>query len=280
MDEQKRIESLLLDDSDSSRSVEHIAEQEVRAVSSGKNRLGSLLVLALLCALLLGAGYYYLANMTAPQPPVTPLSLYVSPKLPVPARPIIDLSATVAAVAEETSSPDLNTASAKKIELEKKTSVVTPRVASAVPLFTVTVGPFINDVELQQAISWLQELGFQPQKKPGRGQVTMVRLLEGIYPEEEARMHLATLKKVTKSAFILPDGGNLAVYAGSFHQENRARQLQDELADEMVNVALVGSTITMNGTMLTALQADRQTAREVAAHISSLGLQAQVLEKK
>lgn len=48
----------------------------------------------------------------------------------------------------------------------------------------------------------------------------------------------------------------------------------------MINVALVDSKITMNGTMLTALQADQQTAREVAAHISSLGLQTQVIEKK
>ncbi|MDA3903292.1 MAG: hypothetical protein PF441_07595 [Desulfuromusa sp.] len=279
-DEQKRIESLLIDDSDSLRSFAYIAEQEVRVVNSGKNRFGSLLALSLLCALLFGVGYYYLTHMSAQQPPVTKLSLYVSPKLPVPARPIIDIPATVAAVAEETSSPDLNTAVAEKKELETKKSVVTPRVDIAVPLFTVTVGPFINDDELQQAMSRLQEFGFQPQKKPGRGQVTMIRLLEGIYPEKEARMHLVTLKEVTKTAFLLPDGKKLAVYAGSFHQEIGARQLQAELAHEMINVALVDSKITMNGTMLTALQADQQTAREVAAHISSLGLQTQVIEKK
>jgi len=281
VNDQKRIESLLLDDADSMRAVEPIADQEVKVVGAGKfGRFGLWIALALLCVLLFGAGYYYLGNMPSPQPPVNQLSHYVSPKLPMPARPEIVLATAVATVAKKVSVTDLNTVSVKKTDQEKKDPVAPPSVTTEVPLFTVSVGPFVNDDELQQAINQLQELGFQSQKKPGRGQVTMIRLLEGIYPAEEGKIRLAALKKVVKSAFLLPDGDKLALYAGSFHQESRARQMQDDLAHEMINVSLIDSEVTMNGTTLTTLQADQQTAREVAAHISSLGLYTQMVEIK
>ena len=45
----------------------------------------------------------------------------------------------------------------------------------------------------------MKVLGLPPQKIPGRGQVTMIRLLEGIYPEAEARNRLKELKKTVKS---------------------------------------------------------------------------------
>ncbi|MCD6582984.1 MAG: hypothetical protein J7K90_14410 [Desulfuromusa sp.] len=279
----KRLESLLLDDSDSMQAVEHIADQEVKVVGGGNSgRFGLLTVLLLFCIFLFGAGYYYLSNMPSPQPPVNQMSHYVSPQYPIPDRPKIVLTTVVDVVAadEKVSVPDSNAIAVEKGDMEKKTPVLAPSVAAEVPLFTVSVGPFVNDDELQRAVTRLQELGFQSQKKPGRGQVTMIRLLEGIYPAEEAKIRLATLKKVAKSVFLLPDGDKLALYAGSFHQESRARQMQDDLAHEMIKVSLIDSEVTMNGTMLVALQADQQTAREVAAHISSLGLNTQMIEIK
>ncbi len=108
----------------------------------------------------------------------------------------------------------------------------------------------------------------------------MIRLLEGVYPAAEARVRLVQLKKIDKSTFLIPLGDKLAVYAGSFRQESRARELQKNLADQMVNVSLVENDVTMKGTLLVALQADQQTANEVAAHISSLGLHTQLLKKK
>jgi len=270
-DQKKRLESLLLDDSDSAESVDHLVDREVKVVGGGTNNLfGSLFILVLLCALLLGAGYYFLGRLPPPQPADNPQSYYVSPKLPIPARPKIDIPAAVAVITEEVSSP----------EPVEKAAVVVPVVLPETPLFTVTVGPFINDIDVQQAASRLRELGFQAQKKPGRGQVTMIRLLEGRYPAAEARQHLENLKKVVESAFLLPEGDTLAVYAGSFHQENRAQQMQADLVEEMIIVSLVDSEVTMNGTMLVVLQADQQTAREVAAHIASLGLHTQLLKKE
>lgn len=268
--QQKSLESLLLDDSGGTRSVERIAEQEVRVVSKRTtSRSGSLLVLVLLGVLLFGTGYYYLENMPGQNPPAGKQKHYVSPKLPVPARPKIDI-------------PVVDVIVEKDFSLESNNEVPTavPLVDIEAPLFTVTVGPFIHSDELQQAISSLQELGLKPQKSIGHGQVSMIRLLEGVYPVAEARVHLARLKQVVNSAFILPSGDQLAVYSGSFHQRVRAQQMRDDLANKRIDVTLVDSEITMKGTMLAALQADQQTAREVAAHISSLGLPTQVSEKK
>lgn len=269
---QERLESLLLDDLDKTRSIDHIVEQEVKVVKNGKvGRSGSLLVLLLLlCTLLLGMGYYYyLCNASVKQSSATQLALYVSPRLPIPQRPKLDLSTAVTAAKK-------NPASKSEII----TSTVSPVIENEVPLYIVTVGPFVNAVELERAVSQLQELGLHPQKRTGRGQVSMIRLLEGIYPEEEARQRLERLKKVSKSAFLLPDNNNLAVYAGSFHEESRARQMQDDLVKKRVNVTLVDSITVMKGTMLMALHADQQTAREVAAHISRFGLQTQVIKKR
>ncbi len=267
-DKKKRLELLLINDSDSVASGKHIIGRKARVFGEGtKTLFGILFVTALFCTLILGIGYYFKNRLPLPQPPENQQNYYVSPKLPIPDRPKIDNSAIVAA-AESTPTA------------VKKASVMTSTVNLETSLFTVTVGPFINDVDLQQATSLLQELGLQPQKIPGHGQVTMIRLLEGVYPEAEARTHLEELKKKVKSAFLLPTGDNLAVYAGSFRQENRAREMQKSLAYEMVKVSLVDIEVDMNGTLLAALQADQQTASEVAAHISSLGLSTQILEQK
>ncbi|MCF6266801.1 MAG: SPOR domain-containing protein [Desulfuromusa sp.] len=267
----KRLELLLLDNSDDRDSVEHLVDREVAVVGEGKKNLfSSLFLLVLFCTLLLGLGYYFFSSpLLLQSPPEKQENYYISPRLPVPSRPEIVVPDDVDAIVEDVSF------------LKPVTSVAaSPVVKSKNPLFTVTVGPFISRADLQQAISQLQELGFQPQKKTGRGQVAMIRLLEGEYPETEARLHLEKLKKVVKSAFLLPEGDNLAVYAGSFHQEDRARQMQADLAQKMINVSLVDSIVTMKGTMLAAIQADQQTAREVAAHISSLGLHTRLIKEK
>jgi len=273
IDKNKRLESLLLDNSDRNESVDRLVDREVTAVGMGsKNIFAPLFVLVLFCLLLLGIAYFFFGRLPPLQRPEGQQNTYVSPKLPVPKRPGKVLPAAVDVVVEAVSS-------AEPIAV-KIAPAVTPVVKNKSPLFTVIVGPFINGEDLQQAISQLQELGFQPQKKPGSGQVAMIRLLEGVYPRAEARRHLAGLKKVVKSAFLLPEGDYLAVYLGSFHQEDRARQMQSDLAQKMIKVSLVDSDVTMNGTVLAALQADQQTAREVAAHISSLGLHTQLIKEK
>ncbi len=271
------IESLLLD-TDDRLAVSHLAEQEVRVVGVGKSKnYGTLIGIFLFCIVVAGAGFYYLPQLlTLAVPPDQP-SLFSSPKVPVPVRSITSV----------VDMPDVDNQISETDMVLKDEKIVAPTpslpktpVVTEPLLFTVVVGPFINSDNLNLAISSLRELGFQSQKVSGRGQVTMVRLLEGIYSRAEALIHLTALKKVANSAFILPDGDKLAVYAGSFRQEKRARSLQVSLAQEKIDVALITSEVVMAGTMLQVLQADQQTAQEIVEHISKLGLSVQMKKNK
>ena len=269
--EQKRLETLLFENSSTPGKVEHTAHQKVERVNDGEmKRRGFLIVLLVFCILLLGVGYYYLSHVIIPQSPQPQLSRYVSPMISIPVRPVVNVSAADMSPPQEI----------PLIKSQQKSALVTPFVDDTIPLFTVTVGPFINTTELHRAIGLLQELGMLPQEKAGRGLVTMIRLLEGVYPAAAARIRLAELKKIVNSAFLLPVGDQLGVYVGSFHQEDRAQKVRDELAGEMIDVLLVDSEVMMSGTLLIALQADQQTANEVVTHISSFGLHTQVREKK
>ena len=271
VDVQKRLEALLFDNSSAPEKVEHAVQQRVGVVSDGRiNRIGLLIILLTFCLLLLGMGYYSLSCVIVPQSPQTQLSQYNSPMIPIPVRPEENVSAP-----EVSSTKDI-----PPIKTEQESALEPPFVADEIPLFTITVGPFINTTELHRAIGLLQELGIQPQEKAGRGPVAMVRLLEGVYPAATARIRLAELKKIVNSAFLLPVGDQLGVYVGSFHQESQARKMRDDLAEQMIDVSLVDNEVMMSGTLLIALQADQQTANEVVTHISSLGLHTQVREKK
>lgn len=268
---QKRLETLLFDDSSAPQMVEHAVPKRVESVSDGRmKRLGLLLILLLFCLLFLGVGYYYLSHAIVPQSPQPQLSRYVSPMIPIPVRSEKVISAVDVSPSQEV----------PLVKTEHQPEQVTPFVDDVTPLFTVIVGPFINADELHRAIGLLQELGMQPQEKAGRGPVAMIRLLEGVYPATAARIRLAELKEIVNSAFLLPVGDQLGVYMGSFHQEDRAQKMRDDLAGQMIDVLLVDSEVTMSGTLLIALQADQQTANEVVTHISSLGLHTQVREKK
>ena len=272
---EKRLESLLLENSENS-------------VNSGINisgwqwflRPGYVLLLFLLCFSFAGLGYLYLEGSSVQKRGKPSVSHYVSPRLPIPARPKIMPPAPVAGKAVILPSVSTNV-----VEETKKGTGSAVQASSVndtgIHLFEVKVGPFLGRDELDQAISDLQELGFQPEQIRGDGLVKMIRLQKGIYPDKEARAQLEKLKKKVKSAFLLRDEeGTLAVYAGSFHQEKRALKMQEDLAKKGINVTLVDNEVIMKGTMLTVLQADQQTAREVADHIATFGFYTQIEKKK
>lgn len=265
---EQKLEALLFDATDNLHTIETVGDSGEIVSSENKKdgQFGLIAVLTLSAVFILLVGTFFLLYKPLSPPPNNQLNENVSLKLPMPERP-----------AETTG---LDSTLTEKTDSSAKVPLTSPVAAAEIPLFSVIVGPFVSDVELQQALEWLQELGFKAQKSSGSGQVTMIRLLLGIYPEKEAKLQLGVLKEITPSAFVLPAGDKLAVYAGSFHQKDRALRMQDALAHQLINVNLIDSEVTMSGTMLTVLQADQKTAGEVAAHIFSLGLRTQMVEKK
>lgn len=271
---QKRLEELLLDESDGTPTSGLNCAQEVKVVGARRgNHFISLLVLFVVLLFVLGIGFIYLKSPENYQPVGAQHHYFTSKKIPIPVR-----SETVSSnvVAAETAAASTNMKPVETEPHEKKMTEPTPPLS----LFSVSVGPLISDEEVTQAVHQLQELGFQPEKTQGRGMVTMIRLLEGTYSPAVARRHLQKLKNNVKSAFLLPQGNKLSVFAGSFHQEKRAAKLRDELAAKNIDVTLVDGHVEMGGTKLVVLQADRKTAQEVADHLSELGLKTGIIENK
>lgn len=146
-------------------------------------------------------------------------------------------------------------------------------------LYSVLVGPYLSSGQLDAAAAELKKLGFAAKQTEGRGVVTMTRLLEGVYPAQQAHRRLAELQKTVKSAFLLPAGGKLALYVGSFADPERASRFKAQLAGQGLRVEPVVSDIEMNGKMLLVVRADRETAGQIAARIAKSGFKTQVVSK-
>jgi len=271
---QKRLEELLLDEGDNSPANSLSGAQDVKIVAERRGSYVITLLVLVIILLVLGLGFVFLKVRANEQIGGIQNHYFTSPKIPVPARP-----ATVDSSDKDekavVSSTNIDTVEAKS----SSENIVEPT-PQLPTLFSVSVGPLISDDEVAQTINKLQELGFQPEITRRSEVVTMVRLLEGTYPPTVARRHVKKLKTMVTSPFLLPQGDKLSVFAGSFHQKTRAEKLRNELAAKNVVVSLVEGHIKMVGTELVVLQADQQTAKEVAAHLSGLGLKTRISEKK
>ncbi len=69
--------------------------------------------------------------------------------------------------------------------------------------------------------------------------ITMIRLLEGVYPPEVGNTRLKHLLTELPSAFLLPVEQGVALYAGSFRDPVRAENLRQELLKKNVVVTAV-----------------------------------------
>ena len=145
------------------------------------------------------------------------------------------------------------------------------------PLCSIEIGPGINKRVLEQANEMLHSRGFDVRQTSGTGTVRVTRLLEGVYPTKDARKRLKELKKTVDSAFVLPEGGQLALYAGSFCRTDRAIRLMELLEQKRIKVTAVTGEIEKKGRMLVVQQVDRQTAETITEQMSRLGLTAKVI---
>lgn len=271
------LEALLLDKQGPEGPVDDVTAREVVAVSHRRSRSPFFLILFALvgCAFIAG-GFFFYGQSPSPPADIARQSAATTVTMPVPERPVPPPAAPAPA---PVATPVAETPVLVEAVVDPAPEPVEKKAEVESRLFTVLVGPFINTEDLDKGISALQAQGFLPEKRPGRGAVTMLRLLEGVYPPEQGRERLQALQAHADSAFVLPENGQLAVYAGSFHDVDRARRFADELAAQGVEVSLVNTEITMDGTSLVALQADKETAEQVAAHINGLGLHARIEEE-
>jgi hypothetical protein len=160
---------------------------------------------------------------------------------------------------------------------ESKKKSASNYVIESTQLYGIEIGPFINRHKLNQATETLSNYGFDIQQISGSGAVRVTRLLEGVYPPDEARRRLAVLKKTVDSAFLLPESGQVGLFAGSFHEPERAARFAKLLKQKQINVTLVEGEIEMYGTVLVVQQVDRKTADTIVEQMSGLGLTAKII---
>ncbi len=142
-------------------------------------------------------------------------------------------------------------------------------------LCSIEIGPSISKQLLEQAKKILRNNGVDVQQKPGIGIVKITRLLEGVYPPDKARLRLEELKPFSE-IFVLPERGNVAVYAGSFQNPKNAVRYAQLLAEQNIHVTPVSAEIEIQGVMLVVQQVYRKTAETISKQVSKLGLNVKV----
>jgi hypothetical protein len=131
-------------------------------------------------------------------------------------------------------------------------------------LFSMQIGPSLNKRELERADTYLRSQGLDAQQTSGTGMVKFFRLLEGVYPPAEARKRMEALKKAGCSAFVVPEGRHLALYAGSFHQPGSALSAKKSLQRKQIKVTVREHDVEKQGTMLLVHRVEPQLAEKIA----------------
>jgi len=147
--------------------------------------------------------------------------------------------------------------------------------------YTLAVGEYANERELQRARAKLEKLGIaqvdtQKIKKP----VIMHRLFLAEFDNHKsADAELRKLQQVTGSAFMLEEKGRYAVYGGSYLHERGAVAEQKRLAGKGVKLGIKTVNVMIQISKLTAgsFPSDEE-ARKEAHRLEKQGIVAQVIK--
>ncbi len=147
--------------------------------------------------------------------------------------------------------------------------------------YTLAVGEFANERELQRARAKLEKLGIaqvdtQKIKKP---EIMHRLFLAEFDNHKSADAELRKLQQVTGSAFMLEEKGRYAVYGGSYLHERGAVAEQKRLAGKGVKLGIKTVNVMIQISKLTAgsFPSDAD-ARKEAHRLEKQGIVAQVIK--
>lgn len=147
-----------------------------------------------------------------------------------------------------------------------------------VPAYSVQIGPCINKREVEQVRKILRSLKLKFSQKTGTGKVTMVRLLEGIYPAKIARKKLIKVKKKIKSAYLLPaQNKRLGLYMGTFYEKQRAVRFAEKLGTMGFTTKQITIELERLGETLISQQTDKETAQLIQQRMADLNVTASIV---
>ncbi len=167
------------------------------------------------------------------------------------------------------------------VEPAKKMPVESPLAAVPVGHYMVEVGVYLEKVHFEEARLSLEQLGYEPRAVEIEKEMEMTRLWVGAFAPDEARRRHSELKAIAPDAFLLPDGDQLAVYAGSYHDLDQARSWSDKLYRHNVQVTEQQAMVMVSLTRLNfGDYASLAEARKAAERVRAAGLSTYVLKKR
>jgi cell division protein FtsN len=120
-----------------------------------------------------------------------------------------------------------------------------PATTSGEGTYAIQCGPFATNRELVPARDALKKAGLDPAASPGPKKPThMYRLFVAGYSDAAvAANERNKLLEATPDAFVLRHDGNYELFAGSYHEEERAAKMQGRLSARGITVELQQVTI-------------------------------------
>lgn len=297
-------EKLPFDDEDDF-DEEYASEDEEPAGGLRRAMSKRTLLLGLLFLLVIGgAGYYLLSDPFAPVPkPAAPVKakVAVQPAQPAPAPAAAVKTATPAPVAVTAGKVSPPTPAAKKpvatdakavpvaktvagtaaivSPAEVKGEVVTP---AALPVtrkpFSLSAGAFISKENQHEVEKKIHQLGYTPKVETAYSMVPMTRLLLGIFADPAAaEARRQELVGSIPDIFTLKQGTEVALYAGSYQDINKARRFADQLYQRgiLADEETVSLRMPLKKIIFGAF-ASRSEAEKVAKRAAASGLKTQV----
>ncbi len=259
---------------------------------SGRRRL-LLLVLLLVVA---GGALYFQFGVQEPEPPppARPAAVSQPIAMPVPTPPPVPVEGSrekpaeaqpSVAAAEKGVAPAVTATAAEKAPAEAPAPAATAPVAAVAPqataaraAFALQAGPFLLPGQLAEAERTVRALGHEPARAKVSEPVTLTRLLLGVYPSGEAPERLREAKARIPDAFPLRFGDDVALYAGSFHDVDRARIFADLLYEQGIEVEEQSAQVVLDVDVLRfGAFADEREAQAALKAVQQAGLQGRLV---
>jgi len=264
-------------------------------------------ILWLVLLLLVAGGGYFLLVSDEPEPAPSPIQTSKQPislpdKPPVkpapvkqvvaeaPAAPVVsatvsDVPAKPVEVAVDAPAEAPAKAAEKPVTTEKATvtpAVIEPLPEKAVPhgAYSVQVGGYLLQSNLQDAEKKALRTGYPSQINEARKVTRMTRLFYGRFAPAEADAKLAELTEKSPGAFKVVERDQVAVYAGSYSNQDQARRSADLLLEKGLSLKEVGVEVPVPLYILKLGPfTDRAAAEKAARDAEAVGLPTLVVKK-
>lgn len=245
----------------------HNSDEKREVMETGQDK-GSITLVPLLLLLFLLAGVgggYFLLNMpfdegsSHPQPTALRQSIYPS-----------------AAAVEEKEPAASSEKRPDSVPIPAAASVEEPPLPSVPPaLYALQTEP-LSDPRLETAERRIKELGFETSRIAVPRTTTLTRLRIGLFSPQEAAIRLAELSSTVPGAFALKRGHQVALYAGSYSDLDKARSFADRLFEQGIRVEEEEAEIVLTLHRLRFGAFDTEdSARRMGTRVGASGIRAE-----